>query len=272
MHKKEEKTMECAARYPIILVHGVGFRQRKHLNYWGRIPKELERRGAQIFYTGHDAWGAMEHNGEIIRRDIQEILALTGAEKINIIAHSNGGMESRYVIHSLGMAPYVASLTTVCTCHHGSRTIDRLLEFPAVLFRISAFFVNCFFRLLGDKKPDFQRVCRQFSTAYCAEFNRNNPDAEGVAYTSYGAKMKNGRSDLFLMVPFWVVRRYDGDNDGLVSVESSKWGVFKGVLEGAGRRGVSHEDAVGFRRHTCRSFDICSVYVNMVRDLVSAGF
>ena len=87
MRKKEEKTMDCAARYPIVLVHGVGYRQRKHLNYWGRIPKELERRGARIFYTGHDAWGAMEHNGEIIRRDIQEILALTGAEKVNIIAH-----------------------------------------------------------------------------------------------------------------------------------------------------------------------------------------
>ncbi len=272
MERKEEKTAECALRYPVVLVHGVGYRQRKHLNYWGRIPKYLEERGARIFYTSHDAWGDLEHNGKIICRDIKEIIHRTGAEKVNIIAHSNGGIEARYVICSLGMAPYVASLTTICTCHHGSKTMDRMLRLPEVLYRISAVFVNSFFRLFGDKKPNFQRVCKQFSTAFCKDFNRKNPDAKEVVYASYGAKMKKGRSDLFLMVPFWVVRRYDGDNDGLVSVESSKWGTFKGVLEGTRCRGISHADAVDLRRHTCKSFDICSVYADIVRDLAAAGF
>ncbi|MCI8611820.1 MAG: hypothetical protein HFE66_07885 [Clostridiales bacterium] len=271
MKRKEEHITDYALRYPVVLIHGVGYRQGKLFNYWGRIPKYLEARGAKIFYTSHDAWGALEHNGEIICRDIKEVLDRTGAEKINIIAHSNGGIEARYAISSLGMAPYVASLTTICTCHHGSYTIDRLLKFPVAMFRIAAFFVNCFFRLLGDKKPDFQKVCNQFSTTFCKEFNMKNPNIKEVVYASYGAKMKSGISDLFLMVPFWFVRRYDGDNDGLVSVESSKWGDFKGVLEGTRRRGVSHADAVDARRHTCKSFDICSTYVNIIRELAADG-
>lgn len=271
MSKDNGDNLNCATKYPIVLVHGVGFRQRKFPNYWGRIPKQLKHRGAQIFYTCHDAWGTLEANGAVIRENILEVLRDTGADKVNIIAHSNGGLESRYVIHSLEMAPYVASLTTVCTCHHGSKTIDHLLKLPKTLFRIAAFFVNGFFRIMGDKKPDFDRVCTQFSTAFCKDFNEKNPDADAVVYRSYAAKMKSGRSDFLLMVPYWVVKNYDGDNDGLVSVESARWGNFMGILEGEHRRGISHSDAVDLRRHTGKSFDICSAYVALVEDLKKAG-
>ena len=46
--RKEERV--CATKYPILLVHGVCFRDFKHLNYWGRIPKELEKNGATVYY------------------------------------------------------------------------------------------------------------------------------------------------------------------------------------------------------------------------------
>ncbi len=71
--KVMECSLECATRYPIVLVHGVGFRQRNFPGYWGRIPKQLIHRGAQIFYTCHDAWGTLEGNGAIIRENIMEI-------------------------------------------------------------------------------------------------------------------------------------------------------------------------------------------------------
>lgn len=40
----------CKTKYPLVLVHGVGFRDLKYINYWGRIPKELIRNGALIYY------------------------------------------------------------------------------------------------------------------------------------------------------------------------------------------------------------------------------
>ncbi|MEH2958522.1 triacylglycerol lipase, partial [Candidatus Merdisoma sp. KK006] len=38
----------CRTRYPLLMVHGVGFRDLRYFNYWGRIPAELRRNGAVI--------------------------------------------------------------------------------------------------------------------------------------------------------------------------------------------------------------------------------
>ena len=61
----------------------------------------------------------------MIKRSILEVLTKTGAEKVNLIAHSKGGMEARYMIKVLGMNTHVASLTTISTPHHGSKTMDQ---------------------------------------------------------------------------------------------------------------------------------------------------
>lgn len=45
----------CQTRYPLLMVHGVFFRDFKYLNYWGRIPKELQRNGAVIYYGGQQS-------------------------------------------------------------------------------------------------------------------------------------------------------------------------------------------------------------------------
>ena len=45
-------------------------------------------------------------------------------KKIHIIAHSMGGLDSRYMISKLGMADRVLSLTTISTPHHGSPIAD----------------------------------------------------------------------------------------------------------------------------------------------------
>ncbi len=61
-------------------------------------------------------------------RRIKEILEETGSDKVNIIAHSKGGLDSRYAISCLGAAPYVASLTTINTPHRGCEFADWLLK------------------------------------------------------------------------------------------------------------------------------------------------
>lgn len=51
--RKEEN--RCATRYPILMVHGVFFRDFKYFNYWGRIPQELKENGARIYYGNHQS-------------------------------------------------------------------------------------------------------------------------------------------------------------------------------------------------------------------------
>jgi triacylglycerol lipase len=269
--------MDCATKYPILLVHGTGFRDRRYLNYWGRIPAALEQNGATLFYGNQDSWGSIEHNAAVVRDSLLRVLAETGCEKVNIIAHSKGGLEARYMISSLGMAEYVASLTTVATPHHGSKTMDLLLRLPVWMFRVAAFFTNSAFRMLGDQNPDFFTASRQFSTAYMESFNAQNPDAPSVHYQSYAAVMKNPFSDLIMFWPNLCVGLLEGENDGLVTPESAAWANFRGVLRGKTSRGVSHPDEVDIRRMNLSRkpgegvADIREVYTAIVSELRQMG-
>lgn len=93
---------DCSTRYPILLVHGTGFRDWKRLGYWGRIPELLRRRGAAVYFGHQDGWATVEENARYLARRVDEILAETGSEKLNLIAHSKGGLDARYLISSLG--------------------------------------------------------------------------------------------------------------------------------------------------------------------------
>lgn len=238
----------CATRYPILLVHGTGFRDWKRLGYWGRIPELLRLRGAQVCFGGQDGWATVEKNARSLARRVDEVLAETGSEKLHLITHSKGGLDARYLLSSLGYGDRIASLTTISTPHHGSRTMDALDRLPGWLFRLIGFFVNGWYRLLGDASPDFCGVCRQFTTAWAEEFNRQNPDAPGVLYQSFAGAMAGVHSDVFMWWSNLIIGRVEGENDGLVTVESARWANFGGVWRGAGKRGMSHLDEVDFRR------------------------
>jgi len=278
--KQDQQTpqdLSCQTKYPIVLIHGAGFRDLKWPVYWGRIPGALERRGARVFYGLQDCWASTETNAREIVRRIDEILAETGARKVNLIAHSKGGLEARMAASSLGAGDRIASVTTVATPHHGSKTIDRLFAAPKVLFSLAAFAVNNWIRVVGDKKPDFMAVCEGFTTEHMAAFNRENPDVPGIFYQSFGCVMAHPLSDINLSTANFVLNRIEGKNDGLVSLASAEWGDNFTVLQGVGRRGISHLDAIDLRR---RPFsrragegvrDITEVYVAIGADLKARG-
>ena len=244
--------MAKALKYPVLLVHGLGFRDYRRPYYWGRIPKKLEEAGCKVFFGNTDSNGEISANGENLARRIDEILRETGAEKVNIIAHSKGGLDARYAISACGCADRVATLTTFSTPHRGSRTIDRLLQLPAPAWSAVASLVNALAFLLGDRHPDFITVCRQFSTEYMAAFNAQYPLPNGLPCRSYGARMKAARSDIFMALQHRLVTKYDGENDGIVGVWSAEFGSSFTLLTGETLRGVSHIDEIDLRRRALR--------------------
>lgn len=269
----------CNTKYPILLVHGTGFRDRKWLGYWGRIPKALEDAGAQVFYGHQDSWASIEENAEMLRVELCRIIEETQCEKVNIIAHSKGGLEARYLATTLCCHDRIASITTVSTPHHGSRTLDKIWRLPKLLIRFTSVFVNLWFRLLGDKRPDFFHACEQFSTYYMSSFNTQNPDMDTVYYQSYATAMKHLFSDIIMCIPHTVIKAVEGENDGMVTTQSAAWTNFGGIWRGTTARGISHCDAVDLRR---RNFvrgsqvqgtgDIRSCYMDVVSDLKDKGF
>jgi triacylglycerol lipase len=81
----------------------------------------------------------------------------------------------------------------------------------------------------------------QLTQKYMKEnFNPKTPDREGVHYYSYGATVEPRIWSMF-RVSHRIIQRVEGDNDGLVSVTSSKWGTYKGTL-----KDVSHLDMINW--------------------------
>ncbi|MDR2932306.1 MAG: triacylglycerol lipase [Oscillospiraceae bacterium] len=262
----------CDTKYPLIMVHGVLFRDLKYFNYWGRIPKELARYGARVYYGNQEAVGTIADNGRDIKQRIFDVMAETGSDKVNIIAHSKGGLDARYVISALGMGDYVASLTTISTPHRGCRFMDFACHLPERFYRFLARIFNAVFKKLGDQNPDFYTATRQFTTGNSIVFNRDVPDCPGVYYQSYMTKMKNAASDWLLSIPYLIIKTLEGANDGLVSEESAKWGHYRGIITAKKRRGISHADIIDLKREDYKGFDVIETYVGIVSDLKGMGF
>lgn len=259
----------CATRYPILLLHGVFFRDFRYLNYWGRIPAELEANGARIFYGNHQSAASVADSGREIAERIRQIVEETGCEKVNIIAHSKGGLDARYAVSCLGMAPYVASITTINTPHRGCEFADYLLEkIPGKQQQMIARAYNAALRRLGDHNPDFLAAVRDLTTRGCLALNKQMPDSAGVYMQSVGSSLKKSTDARFpLNLTNRFVYRFDGENDGLVGKESFAWGQRFSWLSVQGSRGISHGDIIDLNRENLPEFDVREFYVDLVHRL-----
>ena len=263
----------CKTRYPVLMVHGFFFRDSKVINYWGRIPRELERNGAQLFYGEHQSAAAVEDSAQEIAERVQDILRKTGAEKVNIIAHSKGGLDCRYAMEYLGMAPYVASITTVNTPHRGCLFADNLLhKVSAKNQQRVAHVYNSLYKRLGDHQPDFLAAARDLTASGCQRF-KNIPVPEGVFCQSVGSVMEKARRGKFpLNMTYRYVKRFDGPNDGLVAESAFAWGEKYTLLTTKSKRGISHGDMMDLNRENLPDFDVREFYVQLVADLQNRGF
>lgn len=263
----------CSTKYPILFVHGVFFRDSKRFNYWGRIPKELELNGATVYYGEHESACSVADGGAELKERIQSIVQETGCEKVNIIAHSKGGLDCRYAIAKLGAAPYVASLTTVNTPHRGCIFADRLLNFaPEPIKQKVATVYNTAAKKFGDKDPDFMAAVSDLTASACEVFDRELTVPETIFRQSVGSKLNTAAAGQFpLNFSYHIVKYYDGANDGLVGEDSFAWGDHFTFVTNEGKRGISHGDMIDLNRENIEGFDVREFYVTLVSDLKQRG-
>lgn len=276
----------CATRYPVLLVHGVFFRDTNVLNYWGRIPAELQRNGATIFYGNHQSAASVPDAARELTERIRQIVAQTGCGKVNVIAHSKGGLDMRYAIARCGAAPYVASLTTINTPHRGCGFADYLLEkIPLPVQQQVEATYNAAASRLGDVKPDFMAAVHDLTQAGCARLNAEIGDGNelsgsaalagpfaGIVCQSVGSKLAHATTGKFpLNFTYPLVKWFDGPNDGLVAQPSFPWGERFTWLEPNGKRGISHADMIDLNRENIPGFDVREFYVQIVAALKQRG-
>lgn len=263
----------CKTKYPVLMVHGIFFRDWQLVNYWGRIPPALIRNGAQIYYGNQQSSASVERSAGELRERILEVIRETGAEKINIIAHSKGGLDSRYAISCLGMDKYVATLTTVSTPHLGCAIVDFMLEkLPKCVIEFVTNKYNSIYTKLGDRSPDFMAGVTDLTVAKAQNYNEIMPDSPDVSYRSYMTLMSSFASAGFpLNIGYLMLKKFTGHNDGLVGEESSKHGDHTLIPLKKGR-GVSHADTIDLMRENIDGFDVREFYVEILRRLAAEGY
>ncbi len=263
----------CRTRYPVVLVHGIFFRDWDLLNYWGRIPGVLTANGASLHYGGQQSASSVAEAGAELAATVRRIVERTGCGKVNIIAHSKGGLDARWAISRLGLADQVASLTTINTPHRGCNFARQLMEIiPQQAVDAIGSSYDRLFSKLGDPSPDFLAGVVDLTDTECARLNALMPDAPGVLYRSVGSRMASRFAAPFpLNLGYSLVQPLEGDNDGLVAVGSMPWGDFLGLVEPQGKQGISHADMIDLLRRDVGGFDVCEFYVGLVSGLRERG-
>lgn len=262
------------APYPIILHHGFSGWKEANLSsirYFYGIVDHLNSLGElQVFETTVEPYNSVDVRAVQLADQVDQILAETGAEKVNIIAHSQGGLDSRYIISTLGYGDRIATLTTVSTPHRGTRVADGVLK---IVPDWTDWLIDGAADILGDwildvdSNSDMRASLESLSEEHVkGTFNPQNPDDPRVAYFSYAGRSNDMYADeecaggvyenpdefdhinpllsitsSFLEVPGEGVTCPDDTcaNDGMVTVQSAKWGTFMACVP------ADHFDEIG---------------------------
>ncbi|MBC3362922.1 triacylglycerol lipase [Pseudomonas sp. SWRI154] len=212
-------SQRCATRYPLVLVPGMlGFIRLVLYPYWYGIVAALRRGGAVVVAVKVSPLHSSEVRGEQLLARIEEILRDTGAQKVNLIGHSQGALTARYA--AARRPDLVASVTSVAGTNHGSELADYLhTHYPAdsakgrllsALLRL----INAMMSLLdsgyhGPRLPvDIQASHASLTTAGVALFNERYPqglpqtwggqgpeEVGGVRYYSWSGTLQPGKTD-----------------------------------------------------------------------------
>ena len=256
-------------KYPVLLVHGIAAHDRKgYIKFWGRIPDKIREKGVKVFFGDTDSFGNFESNAEILKTSIDRILHETKSPKVNIIAHSKGGLDSRYLIRKYDYGDKTASLVTMSTPHHGSEIADLVYKQKIVHSDIAKKALEIFGKLYGDVNPDLYSVNYQLTTKNMKEFNENIIMDERVYFQSNYSVMENSLDDLMFFYSHLYLKNVIGDNDGVVSEHSARWGGNVVKIEG----GISHAEILDYKLKNISGVYIPDIYFRIINDLSDRGF
>jgi triacylglycerol lipase len=211
-------------RSPIVLVHGLlGYDQLRVLgrpvkDYFPGISARLRSAGNRVYMARVSPTGSVAQRASDLKAFLDRELP---GEPVHLIGHSMGGLDSRYLISKLDGADRALSLTTVGTPHRGTPFADwGLHRFEKLLKPVLGW--------LGMPHQAFYDL----TTAACAKFNQEVPDAPRVRYFSVAGRCTGPWLGLGWQLSHRIVHRAEGPNDGVVSLTSAAYGEGCEVWDG----------------------------------------
>lgn len=281
-------------RLPIVLVHGfAGFRDIGPVGYFFRVAPMLRAQGRRVYEAVLPPFGSTPQRVPSLARAVDDALRESGASRVAIIAHSQGGLDARYLISSMGYGDRVGALHTVSTPHRGTAVADL---FDSAIPGVADGVINAFATLLGvayneaRSRADLRASLQGMRTSALVRFNEENPDDPRVRYYSWAGRSNRrdgsrvcagvvpnepSRVDNTTVFLAGIALLLEGTNpgenvnDGMVTVQSARWGRFMGCVP------ADHFDEVGQIAHTMpvreSGFDHLAFYRAIVATLEGDG-
>lgn len=218
-------------KYPVFLCHGYGAISSVIKSGPLHDPcMKIREHGVPAIAPNIVPYALIETRAENWVQLIKSFCEQHGYEKVNVIAHSMGGLDMRCVLSKMELAEHVESLTTLATPHHGSSLADLILKAPEkVTEKLSVMFDWFGDSMYPKVKSDALGSLEQLTSSYVKEiFNPAHPDVPEVSYYSYSAGVGKGTNySINPVLRFQNQQIFDkeGPNDSFVSVESAKWGT-----------------------------------------------
>lgn len=238
---------------PVVLVHGLfGFDQigvpGVKVHYFRGIVDHLATLGCHAHAVRLPRAAAVPERAKMLVDKIAEL----PHDRVDIIAHSLGGLDARYALAHLGLDRRVRSLVTIGTPHRGTPLADLATDGPLALARKTI-------AALGVPLDAVDWL----STSALERFNREVIDAPGVRYASVVGGIREPSTPVSLAIApaHAYLRRIAGPNDGLVPMTSQYWGETLAEIE------ADHFEQIGWRMPMRGSFDALAMYAFVVARL-----
>ena len=299
-------------RHPIILAHGFN---TSTTNFWrfNDVDIALADDGHEVLLGSVPPFDTPQVRAAHLETQLDALLA-GGAEKVNLICFSMGGLDCRYLASPNGLdrGADIASITTISSPHRGSGIADAAIGLlpDADNAKLIDALASLWGKTFSDVASDSHLVAalESMAEANIGAFNAEIVDAPGVFYQSWAGfshvlglgldaiersieractvdgelrMMRHGETrdamDVLLHSSAAFVGHFNplrpGDalpNDGVSTIESARWGLFRGCFP------ADHLDQAGQINDDGRDrdtgFDYLRFYRNIAFDLAARGF
>jgi triacylglycerol lipase len=236
---------------PVILVHGLfGFDRIAKIHYFRGLVDHLATLGCHAHAVRLPPAGSVPERARVLADKI----AALPHDRVDIIAHSLGGLDARYALAHCGLAPRVRSLVTIGTPHHGTPLANLAHGGPLAIGRKAIAALGIPLAALDWLSP-----------AALEKFNAEVPDAPGVRYACVVGGIRESGVPLAIAPAHAYLRRLAGPNDGLVPIASQFWGETLAEIE------ADHFAQIGWNLGVRKTFDALGLYAFVVARLGDVG-
>ncbi len=282
-------TVSCVAgcdlrftRYPVFFLHGFGGQGDGAFGNFEPVVEALADAGYLAFAFSVDLVNAPPVRAEQWAAFLDELQAAGVARKFNLVGHSQGGLDARWLTSALHNAPRVATVTTIATPHRGTGLAEiglGLMDLDPTISGMVDDAMGALAELLGMGAAELAATLEFMAPESMDAFAEATPDSPDVAYFSWSSRTcgafdfdcqdatEGEVAGTQVALLHGVLEAVDGANDGIVPEWSSPWGDHLGLVP------ADHFEQVGVGfDHFSDGYDREAFFLSEADRLAAAGY